>query len=645
MPAEWKTNNHTAAVYTDADGVEHPGYLKEDCYDEYANYLAHFVTYLRNNGVELDAISIQNEPDMKATYAGCLWTPDQMARFLKYYAQVIPCPLIAPESVGLTDNYVQAFLNDSVLAHLAIYAGHQYGYLQNGFTSIQKKGKEAWMTEYLINWNADENTTRSFNWSVDAFTFATKINEAMLANLNAWIHYASKRYYGMLGDGTYGTSDGVITKRGYILSHFARYAIGTTRIKSTFSDATGQLTGSSYLSSTGDSVILMVINPSTDSYLLTVDLPFNTLSGKTITTTESKNMAVSAINLDQETVRPKVTVPASSVMTLLFKKSSERPVSTLIGEPIHDHKIENQTTTSPAFGTTYRLSGQTCTFDHSHNLISSYTTTNNGYLKLNKPYHKLVFRVERITSTMNYTSANTTLYYINNQGAVNSHNYGTVRFSQSAPTDWVLDISRLTLPDGCTGLLSISNSNYSSILNLQLGDVYFLLENEKLHRFTGHYCPSDSYLLDCLEDTASNWLDFSATDSLPAGENWQGKAANTNCLFYTSGDNNRLSNNVIADTTCEYLRLSDTGNGCYAPINFKAVSASYTTTLIEYKLLTLPFEATLPEGMTAYLLQPSATEVRGIRLPRAPFPPIPLFYQGYRHFYLDRQWHRSYCSW
>jgi len=353
MPAEWKSNSNIAAKYTDSNGVVQLGSLLEAYYTDYANYLNDYVTYMRNNGAELDAISIQNEPDMQATYAGCLWTSTQISNFVKNYGQLINCKVIAPESVGITDNYSAAFQDDNVCANFEIYAGHQYGNVQDGLKLVQAKGKEVWMTEFLINWNEAENTTRNFNWTKDAFNFADKVNSALLSNVNAWIHYASRRYYGLMGDGTYGSTDGEITKRGYILSHYAKFATGATRIDNTWTDATNVLKGSSYLSVTGDSVIVMVINPSTDTYNLTVDLPFYTVLGKSIKTTEQLNMSVSSISLGSETCWPKVTVDASSITTLIFTKSSVRPVSQMSGEAIHYGKVENQTVTNVAFGTNY----------------------------------------------------------------------------------------------------------------------------------------------------------------------------------------------------------------------------------------------------------------------------------------------------
>lgn len=147
MPAQWKTFNTIASVYTE-NGVRKSVYLKEEHYADYANYLNNYVTYLKNNGVELDAISLQNEPDYQVEYAGCIWTPAQMAKFIKEYAHLINCQIIAPETVGISDSYANAFLDPAVLNNFEIFGGHQYGSIQPGLKNVQAKGKEVWMTEF-----------------------------------------------------------------------------------------------------------------------------------------------------------------------------------------------------------------------------------------------------------------------------------------------------------------------------------------------------------------------------------------------------------------------------------------------------------------------------------------------------------------
>ena len=85
QPAEWKTNGTINAK--NEDGTT--GKLKREYWDDYAKYLNDYVEYLRENGVELDAISIQNEPDWAATYAGCLWSASEIAEFVATYGRQI----------------------------------------------------------------------------------------------------------------------------------------------------------------------------------------------------------------------------------------------------------------------------------------------------------------------------------------------------------------------------------------------------------------------------------------------------------------------------------------------------------------------------------------------------------------------------
>jgi glucuronoarabinoxylan endo-1,4-beta-xylanase len=99
-----------------------------------------------------------------------------------------------------------------------------------------------------------------------------------------------------MGDGTYGTPTGVMSKRGYILSHYAKYVTGKTRIDAKWDDKTGALQGSSYISADGNQIVLMVINSSANTYNLKVDLPFYTTSGTKVLTNASSNMVTTPIS-------------------------------------------------------------------------------------------------------------------------------------------------------------------------------------------------------------------------------------------------------------------------------------------------------------------------------------------------------------
>lgn len=313
-PASWKDNN------SDSNG----GSLKEEYYDDWALFLNKYYTYMKGQGVTIDAVSVQNEPDWKAEYQSCIWTGVQMAKFLKEQGSKIECKIIAPEAIHFTRNMHEPILNDAAAcANLDIVGGHFYGWDGSSYPLAAQKGKEVWMTEYLIN-ERQQNNNQDINWKDDGFLFAQSINDAMLANMSAWVHYSLKRYYGCIGDGSYGTTNNAITKRGYILSQYAKYVSGTTRINHSLEDGTGALSSSAYLSASGDSVVIMVINPSENIYQINLTLPFYTQSGQKVVTSESVDAKKGALSITAETYKPQVKVNAYTVNTFIFVKSAPR---------------------------------------------------------------------------------------------------------------------------------------------------------------------------------------------------------------------------------------------------------------------------------------------------------------------------------
>lgn len=599
QPAEWKTNNSSNGK--DADGIE--GHLKTENYADYADYLNDYASYLRDNGAALDAISIQNEPDWPSSYAGCVWTANEMSSFLKQYRSRIDCPVIAPETIGFSDSFAASMLSSDVRPHYDIYAAHQYGGLQNTYKQMANAGKEIWMTEYLINWQEAENSTRSFSWSKDAFNFANSINTCMLNGVNAWIHYAAKRFYAMMGDGTNGTTAGIITKRGYIMGQYSKYVTGTTRIGSTWTDNDNGLSGSTFLSQSGDSIIAVVINSSSQPTDLRFDLPFFTQGGFSVCTSQTQSMRQSAISLDTPHCRPVCTVPASSVNTYVWVKSADRDVDNMSSSRIRFDFIEALTPSSKSFGTSYKMSGKTLTFDHSHPLISSFTNTSNGVLTLNGRYDALVLHVNSLSSTMNLSSAATTLYYVNNLGAVSSHNYGDLSFSSTSDFDWVFDLSPATLPDGVQALLGLSNNNWSSVLTLNLGDVWLKAADDFAATLSGTFSPAASAWLDCLENEDCVWADLSGVAAVPA-EIPFAAAYNANMLVRLPADAVSEQANVLVGSSCRQLLLRASGGSFRTPAPIDAAAVEIQVDAApQWRTLVLPFATTLPAGGEAFVLR------------------------------------------
>jgi O-glycosyl hydrolase len=309
-PAEWKDNK------SDSNG----GHLLEEHYGDWANFLNRFIAKMKDNGVTIDAVSIQNEPDWATSYQSCVWTSAQFINFLKNYGSTINALIMCPDDVHFTHSYIDPILNDpDACREVDIVAGHFYGWNGSSYPLAEQKGKEVWMTEYLIN-ERQEQQNQNINWKDDGFLFAKSINDAMLANMSAWVHYSLKRYYGCMGDGRFGTVDGEITKRGYIMSHFAKYVAGTTRIEHKINSSDGYY-GSAYRSVTGDSIIFMIINPTRNDYDMTFRIPYESKSGLSVITAEEYNMKKKRLYYPDRTTSPVENVPPFSVCTFLFERT------------------------------------------------------------------------------------------------------------------------------------------------------------------------------------------------------------------------------------------------------------------------------------------------------------------------------------
>ena len=587
------------------------GKLKRENWADYAQYLEDYVQYMRKNGVELDAISIQNEPDWAAPYAGCLWSNTEIAEFVKTYGRTISCKIMAPETLAVSDSYVNSLNTSGVIDCFDIYGGHQYGGIGTAYKNLAKKGKEIWMTEYLINWNENEGNERNYDFTKDFFNFYRAINTCMIGDFNAWIHYAAKRYYAMMGDGQRGAgSSGTITKRGYIMAHFARFITGMTRIEGTFNG--GSMEGSYYQSQTGDTVVAVLANESDISYSLTVDLPFYTQKGKQVTTSKTKNFTQVNINLENETCRPQAEVAAQSVVTLFFVKSSDRTASDMKATTKRFDRIEDMTPTRTTFGTNYKISNKTKTFDHENPLFSTRTGLTLGYVELNNRYSKMVMNVKKVTSAANYTSSKTTLLYVNQEGNLARHDYGEIDLNRRENFDLVFDLSPKTLEDGCIGIISMTNNNYNSKLSITFGDVYFANEGQYSATLSGAYVADDSYVLDFSTDASCTSLDLTAVTGMPSELTW---LTGTNKVVYVGEDSPLAGSNIVAGTTCNSLTLNKNG-GDFRPS--KTFTANEATLTIEGEgawLFAIPFSAQIPEGYLAFVINDDCTTTQMRSIP------------------------------
>jgi glucuronoarabinoxylan endo-1,4-beta-xylanase len=227
--------------------------LRYDRYADYAAYLEEYVDYMRDNGVDLYAISIQNEPDYAHEWTW--WTPDEIVRFLRDHADVISTRVMAPESFQYKKNMSDPILNDpGALANTDIIGAHLYGTALADFPyplfEQKGEGKELWMTEVYV----PNSTANSANLWPEALGVAEHIHHSMAdAQFQAYVWWYLRRSYGPM------LEDGSISKRGYSMAHFSKFVRpGDVRVEATKSPQAGVLL-SAYLRADG-SVAIVAVN-------------------------------------------------------------------------------------------------------------------------------------------------------------------------------------------------------------------------------------------------------------------------------------------------------------------------------------------------------------------------------------------------
>ncbi|MEU8167139.1 RICIN domain-containing protein [Micromonospora sp. NPDC049004] len=288
--------------------------LRYSSYGAYAQHLNDFTTHLRNNGVNLYAISVQNEPDYATEWTW--WTSTEMVRFLRENAGSISTRVIAPESFQYVKSMSDPILNDSTaLANVDIIGAHLYGtsYSNFPYPLFKQKGagKELWMTEVYY---PNSNTNSGDAWP-EALDVGEHIHHAMVdAEFQAYVWWYLRRSYGPMRE------DGQISKRGAMMAHFARFVRpGYVRI-----DATANPASNVYVSAYrgGDTVVIVAVNKNTSSVSQQFTLSNTSASGSVTNwlTDGSRNVAPQgALTMSNGSLT--VTLPARSIMTFVANVS------------------------------------------------------------------------------------------------------------------------------------------------------------------------------------------------------------------------------------------------------------------------------------------------------------------------------------
>lgn len=311
-------------------------------YQAYANQLAGYVVNMKNQyGINLYALSVQNEPDANVTtYESCNWTAQQIHDFVPYLANALAASNVAatkimlPESQNWTDPQGLRLLtlnNPVTAAHVGIIANHNY--VPNNAVgdqtppaALNNYGKALWQTEVAKLSGNDSSIADGLYWAGRVHLFLTA------AQANAW-HYWWLCAFGTSNEGLCDTND-VPAKRMYTLGNFSRFVRpGFHRIGTT--DQSSPLQISAYKNLTNGQFAIVAINPTETA----VEQAFH-LNGFTISTPVTPWLTTAAASLAPQTIIPVAgavftnTVPALSVMTFTGQAAPQNTPPTFM--PIQD---------------------------------------------------------------------------------------------------------------------------------------------------------------------------------------------------------------------------------------------------------------------------------------------------------------------
>ena len=193
----------------------------------YASQLANYVASMKSSGVNLYALSIQNEPDANVTnYEACQWTNTQIHDFVTnlYIALAAKglssTKIIVPEDENWRTNlFVNAMSDPAVAPDVGIVACHDYSGtppndLPLPFPTYANPNAATWETETAILSGPDDTSvTNAVYWATRIHLFMT------VAQANAW------HFWWMVPGSSQNLLDANSTplKRLYAIGQFSRF--------------------------------------------------------------------------------------------------------------------------------------------------------------------------------------------------------------------------------------------------------------------------------------------------------------------------------------------------------------------------------------------------------------------------------------
>jgi glucuronoarabinoxylan endo-1,4-beta-xylanase len=330
----WSTPWSPAANFKSNTNIDGGGFIGNPAnYQAYAEQLAGYVVNMKTQyGVNLYALSLQNEPDANVTtYESCNWSGQQFHDFVPYLSNALASnnvsstKIIFPESQSWADpsNLVAAAMSDDTSNDVSIVANHDYVANNNVGdqatpAAIDSYGKTLWETEVALLSGSDSSIDNAVYWAGRIHLYLTA------AQVNAW------HYWWLLpgtSTGNEGLTDtnGIPAKRMYAIGNFSRF-VRPNYYRIGVNDNSGPAEISAYKDSTSPNFAIVAINPS-PSTLIAQSFTLANCSAHLVTpwvTSGALSLAAqSPIMVSNASFT--YTLPALSVVTFVGETISNTP--------------------------------------------------------------------------------------------------------------------------------------------------------------------------------------------------------------------------------------------------------------------------------------------------------------------------------
>ncbi|HBN11018.1 MAG TPA: hypothetical protein DD392_03455 [Ruminococcus sp.] len=361
-------------------------HIPKSNYAAYAQHLNDFGTYMKNNNVDLYAISVQNEPDYASEWT--YWSTDETTDFIANYVDKITSTrLMSPESFqyapenaswvpdGGKKFYKKILNNQKAFENCDVFGTHFYGTQRAwmDFPELENCGKEIWMTEVYVP-NSDQDSANRYPEALDV---SENIHNAMVVgNMSAYTWWYIRRHYGLM------TEDGKISKRGYCMAQYSKYVRpGDVRI-----EATEQPADNVYISAyKGDDnqINIVAINKGSTGYTQEFEIDSSNISDVDRYRTSANENLAATLDMEYSGNSFFAQLPAESVSTFVVTLSdgTDNTEPDENGYYFHDTFEENECSWEQRGSVKLDMSGRSPYEGTNALLISERTAAWNGVQK------------------------------------------------------------------------------------------------------------------------------------------------------------------------------------------------------------------------------------------------------------------------